>query len=99
MPHITDNKATNTAKMNIEEVILTVSELPTDTKVKAWIFQLEKKHYHVATYSIFRGPIVTAIWESDKRGRRKVPTPIFSRNTPDHLQCVREYLQTIENNV
>lgn len=84
--------------MNIEEVILSVSELPTETKVRAWIFQVEKKHYHVASYAEFRGSMVTSIWESDKRGRRKALSPIFSLKTPDHALCVRKFLESMENN-
>lgn len=81
--------------MNREEIIKSIQELPSDTAVKAWVFQADKKFYHVATYSAFRVGNKTSIWESNKKGKRATPSPIFTLNTNDHIKCINAYLDTL----
>ena len=82
--------------MDREKVLETVNELPTETKVKAWVFEVEKKFYHIATYTRFRRGEQSSIWESNKRGKRLSQDPIFSVETKDHIRCINEFLDKIE---
>jgi hypothetical protein len=83
--------------MNREEIIATIIPLETETKVKAWIFQIEKKFYHVAEYGgVYRVPETSAIWESNKKGKRLTQAPLFEINKKDHKRCVNEFLTILE---
>lgn len=82
--------------MDREKVLETVNELPTETKVKAWVFEVDKKFYHIATYTRFRRGEQSSIWESNKRGKRLTQDPIFSVETKDHVRCINEFLDKIE---
>jgi hypothetical protein len=82
--------------MDREKVLETVQPLPSETAVKAWVFEVDKKFYHVATYTRFRRGEQSSIWDSNKRGKRVSSDPIFSVETKDHLRCVNEFLDTLE---
>jgi hypothetical protein len=82
--------------MERETIIGTVQELPTDTQVKAWVFECEKKFYHVAAYSRFRMGDLTSIWESNKKGKRLTTDPIFSTNGKDHIKCINSFIDKLE---
>ncbi len=83
--------------MNREEITSTITPLETETKVKAWIFQIEKKFYHVAEYGgVYRVPERTSIWESNKKGKRLTQAPIFDIGKKDYKRCVDEFLTVLE---
>ena len=81
--------------MNREQIIESITELPSETRVKAWLFQVDKKFYHVATYDAYRQGTKTSIWESNKKGKRISPTHIYSIITSDHVKCINQFLDTL----
>jgi hypothetical protein len=79
-----------------EKTIGSVQELPTETKVKAWVFEIDKKFYHLACYTRFRMPEACSIWESTKKGKRSTEMPIFTLNGKDHLKCVEAFMDKLD---
>ena len=83
--------------MNREEILLTVEKLETETKLKAWLFQIDKKFYQVAEYGgVYRVPSTTSIWETNKRGKRLSNDPIFKINGQNHEKCIDSYITSLE---
>ncbi len=82
--------------MDKEKVLQTMQDLPSDTKVKAWVFNNDKDYYHVASYAAFRMGDKVSIWTSNKKGKRLSAQPIFTMNGKDHLLCVEKFLETLE---
>jgi hypothetical protein len=83
--------------MNKEEILQTLEKMETETKLKVWLFQIEKKFYQVAEYGgVYRVPSTTAIWEANKRGKRLSDGPIFKIDGQNHLKCVNQYLDVLE---
>ena len=82
--------------MERSKIIETVEELPSETRVKAWMFQHEGNFYHVASYQGYRLGEKTSIWPSNKSGKRTAKDPIFNMNGRDHLKCINEFLDTVE---
>jgi hypothetical protein len=82
--------------MNKEEILSTVAEIVTETKVKAWMFQVEKNYYQVLEYGgVYRVPPSTGIWECNKRGKRGAGKPIFSIDGKNIERCIDEFLDSI----
>jgi hypothetical protein len=79
-----------------ETVISSIQELPSETKVKAWVFEIDKKFYHIARYTRFRMPEACSIWESTKKGKRNGENPIFTLNGADHVKCINEFMDKID---
>jgi hypothetical protein len=83
--------------MNREEILLTVEKLETETKLKAWLFQIEKKFYQVAEYGgVYRVPSTTSIWETNKRGKRLSDRPIFKIDGQNREKCINLYITSLE---
>ena len=83
--------------MDKEKVLQTLQELPTETKVKAWVFNVEKDYYHMASYSVFRLGDKISIWKSNKKGKRTSEQPIFSVNGKNHLNCLEQFIETLKD--
>jgi hypothetical protein len=65
--------------------------------VNAWVFEMDKKYYHVAAYDAgrFGGGYCTSIWESNKRGKRTSISSIFTiRGTMDPERCISEFMDS-----
>lgn len=90
--------------MNREQILSTVQALPVETRVKAWVFQIENSenkklvtYYQVVeTYGGYGILPQTLIWACNKRGKRLTVDPIFKRNGPNHLAGINEYLDILE---
>ena len=82
--------------MERETIIETLQELPSETQVKAWMFEADKKFYHIASYSLFRRGDRTSVWEANKKGKRKATDPIFSIDRKDHLECLNSFIDKLE---
>ena len=82
--------------MEREKILESVQELPSETKVKAWMFEADKKFYHIASYALFRRGDRTSIWEASKKGKRKNADPIFSLDGVDHLSCINSFIDKLE---
>jgi len=78
--------------MTREDILATVKELPSETTVKAWIFEANSEFFHVATYTLYRRASKTSIWKSNKKGKRISSEPIFHFEGTDHVKCINEYL-------
>lgn len=77
-----------------EKVLETIQPIASDTKVKAWIFQLGDKFYQVSSYLGYRRGYITSVWESTKKGKR-LGTEIFTvNNNTDHIRCVNEFIDS-----
>lgn len=84
--------------MNHEEILATLQPFETETKLSAWSFQVEKKFYQVIEYGgVFKLLPKTSVWETNKRGKRLSPTPLFTIDGKKHEECVKQFLTKIEN--
>lgn len=82
---------------DIEKILETLEEFPTETRVKAWVFHNENDYYQVVEYGGVYGVTPrTAIWKATKRGKRKNSDPIFRIEGNDHEMCVREFFEKNE---
>jgi hypothetical protein len=84
--------------MEREKIIETVQALPSETSVKAWVFSIDKKFYHVAEYSAFKMGDKTSIWESNKKGKRTSENPIFHTIGKNHMKCINAFIDSLEEN-
>lgn len=76
----------------LETVLESLQEVKSDTKVKAWVFQIDKNFYQVASYELFRAGMECGIWNSTKKGKRVDQKPIFTLKTSDYKECVSEFV-------
>jgi len=81
--------------MNISEVLATIKVVPTSTRLKAWVFEIDKLYYHVAEYSGHGIPDCSSIWTSSKNGKRTSTQPIFTTQGMDHKKCITKYIESI----
>lgn len=82
--------------MNREAIFETLERFETETGLKAWSFQIDKKFYQVAEYGgVYRVPPTTAIWETNKRGKR-LGEKIFSISKQDRIECIELFLDKLE---
>lgn len=82
--------------MNKTKVLETLQPMESETKVKAWTFQIDGKFYQLATYSAYRVGDNTAIWECNKRGKRLSTEPVFKIIGTDHMKCFNQYLEILD---
>lgn len=84
--------------MDKETILGTVQEIPVETRVKAWLFRIDKNFYHVAEYGGTYGmPYETSIWRSNSKGKRLSSEPIFTiKSVKDHMKCINEFIDSIE---
>ena len=84
--------------MTREEILSSIQVFPTETKLKAWIMQIDQKFYHVAEFgSVYRVPTQTAIWECNKKGKRLTEKPIQSIPGQDYKKLIGMFLDNIED--
>jgi hypothetical protein len=82
--------------MNREAIFETLERFETETGLKAWSFQIDKKFYQVAEYGgVYRVPLMTSIWETNKRGKR-LGDKIFSISRHDYSECIELFLDKLE---
>ena len=83
--------------INREEILETLVPMETETKLKAWLFQIEKKFYHVAEYGgVYRVPPTTSIWECNKRGKRLTEKPLHKIDRQDRLTCINQFFDILD---
>lgn len=83
--------------MNREEIESTLTVLETETKIKAWVFQVNKKFYQVVEYGgVYRVPDATSIWECSKRGKRNSTDPVFTIPSKNYKKCLDLFLDKLE---
>ena len=84
-------------KMTREDIMASLQVFPTETKLKAWIMQIDTKFYHIAEFgAVYRVPSQTAIWEANKKGKRQTEKPFLSINGQDHKKLIGMFLDSIE---
>ena len=77
--------------------IASIAEFPSETKVKAWTFTMDKKIFTIATYTVWKGGDFTAIWECTKRGKRLSKEPLYFMNGIHPAEkCLNLYLDSLE---
>ena len=78
--------------MEVEKIMETLQEVPSDTRVKAWFFQVDNKFYHVATYRGYKIGTRCSVWECNKKGKRTSASEIFTIIGDDHIQCIKDFI-------
>jgi len=81
--------------MNISEVLETIKVVPTSTKLRAWVFEIDKSYYHVAECTGYGIPDQTFIWTSSRNGKRTSKQPIFTTPQMDHKKCITKYFESL----
>jgi hypothetical protein len=83
--------------MDIFKVLESVKEVPTSTKLKCWVFEVNNSYYHVAECSGYRIPDHTSIWTSSRSGKRISKEPIFTVQIKDYKKCITKFFESLEN--
>lgn len=79
--------------MDISKVLESVKEVPTSTKLKCWVFEVNNSYYHVAESASFGA----SIWTSSKNGKRISKTPIFTFQLKDYKKCIAKFVESLTN--
>lgn len=83
--------------MNREEILSTLVPFETETKVKVWLFEVDKNFYQVLEYGgVYRVPPTTAIWEANKRGKRLSTKELFKIDGKNITKCINLFLDKLE---
>jgi len=77
--------------MDIAEVLTTIKTVPTTTRLKAWVFEIDKSYYHVAECKGYGMPDQTFIWTSSRNGKRTSKEPVYIISGADYKQCITEF--------
>lgn len=80
--------------MDITDVLTTIKPVPTTTKLKAWVFEIDKSYYHVAECTGYRMPDQTFIWTSSRNGKRTSKDPVYTMDGASHKQCIIEFYKS-----
>lgn len=80
--------------MDKEQILETVTELPSDTRAKAWMFQVDTDYYQIASYSMNRVSRLS-VWNANKKGKR-TGIEIFMTTGTDHKKGIEKFLETLE---
>ena len=83
--------------MDKEKIIQEIVEIPTETRVKAYLMKVDEKFFHVAEYSGYKVGDKTSVWKSDKKGKRIEEAPLFTITTKNWKKCVEDFLSSIES--
>jgi hypothetical protein len=86
--------------MDMEKVLSSLLPLKVSTRnMETWMFEYNKKYYKVAEYTANFGdrgcPEQTAIWESNKRGKRLTEQCLYQINGKNRVKCIEEFLNTL----
>jgi hypothetical protein len=74
-------------------VLETLKEIPTETKVDAYVFEMDGAFYHLAIYNAFRIGKQGAIWNANKKGKRLEKDHIFMVNAKDADKCIDAFIK------
>lgn len=77
--------------MDISKVLESVKEVPTSTKLKCWVFEINKEYYHIAECMGRQMSDQTLIWTASRNGKRISKSPIYTMNGANHKQCIIEF--------
>ena len=83
--------------MDISEVLETIKAVPTSTKLRAWVFEIDNMYYHVAECTGYGIPDHSSIWTSSRNGKRTSKQPIFTTGGMDHKKCITKYFESLTN--
>lgn len=85
--------------MELETKIITVTEsltpIPSQTRVEAYVFELDGEFFHLAIYQAFRIS-EAAVWTANKKGKRISENSIFKMHTKDANRCLVEFIKSRE---
>lgn len=85
--------------MELETKIITVKEsltpIPSQTRVEAYVFELDGEFFHLAVYQAFRIS-EAAVWTANKKGKRISKDSIFKIHTKDANRCLVEFIKSRE---
>ena len=79
--------------MDKEQILETVTELPSDTRAKAWMFQVDTAYYQIASYMMNRISRLS-IWKANKKGKRS-GNEIFTTTGSDHKKGIEKFIETL----
>lgn len=77
----------------MEEIV----ELPSETRVKAYLMEVGGNFFHVAEYSGYKVGDKTSVWKSDKKGKRTIENPVFTINSKNWKKCAEQFLEKLES--
>jgi len=83
--------------MDISKVLESVKEVPTSTKLKCWVFEVNNSYYHVAECTGYGIPNHASIWTSTRSGKRISKQPIFTHQLKDYEKCIIKFIESIAN--
>ncbi len=81
--------------MDISEILETIKVVPTSTRLRAWVFEIDNMYYHVAECTGYGIPDHSLIWTSSKNGKRTCKQPIFTTPQMDHKKCITKYFESL----
>lgn len=79
-----------------EKILATIKEVPCDTKVKLWMFTVDKKNYQIVRYSKPRLDNQYGIWECNKKGVRTSQKCLMERDRGDYLAIANAFIEELE---
>jgi len=86
--------------MELENKIIAATEsltaIPSQTRVEAYVFELDGEFYHLAVYQAFRIS-EAAVWTANKKGKRISKDSIFKIHTKDANRCLSEFIKSRES--
>jgi hypothetical protein len=86
--------------MELETKIVTVMEsltpIPSQTRVEAYVFEIDGEFFHLAVYQAFRIS-EAAVWTANKKGKRISKDSIFKIHTKDAKKCLAEFIKSRES--
>jgi hypothetical protein len=79
--------------MDKEKIIQEIVELPTETRVKAYLMEVNGSFFQIAEYSGYKVGDKTSVWKADKKGKRTDDNPVFTITTKNWKRCVEQFLE------
>ncbi len=74
-------------------VLETLKEIPTETRVEAYVFEMDGAFYHLAIYNGFRVGKQGSIWNANKKGKRMEKDSIFTVTAKDPDKCIDAFIK------
>jgi hypothetical protein len=86
--------------MELENKIISATEslvsIPSQTRVEAYVFELDGEFFHLAVYQAFR-ITEAAVWTANKKGKRISKDSIFKIHSKDANKCLAEFIKSRES--
>ena len=81
--------------MDITKILESAKAVPTSTKLKCWVFEINNSYYHVAECMGYGIPDHASIWTSSRNGKRISKEPIFTLQLKDYKKCIIKFAESL----